>query len=106
LESAGRSYPFLAYGTDWLAFAHLMIAIAFIGPLKDPIKNIWVVEFGMIACASVIPLALICGFIRGIPFAWQLLDCSFGVFGFIPLAIIRILTLGIRRSEVQRANRS
>jgi hypothetical protein len=29
--SNGR-YPFLAYGTDWLAFAHVVIAIAFIGP--------------------------------------------------------------------------
>src|SRR5690349_6224095 len=43
-------FPFLAYGYDWLAFAHLVIAIAFIGPYKDPIKNKWVIEFGMIAC--------------------------------------------------------
>ena len=91
LETTGRAYPFLAYGTDWLAFAHLVIAIAFLGPLKDPVRNIWVVEFGMIACLLVIPLALICGPIRGIPFYWQLLDCSFGVFGLIPLAIVRRL---------------
>jgi hypothetical protein len=26
-------YPFIAYGTDWLAFAHVVMAIAFIGPL-------------------------------------------------------------------------
>lgn len=95
LETVGREYPFIAYGTDWLAFAHLVIAIAFLGPLKDPVKNIWVVEFGMIACLLVIPLALICGPIRGIPFFWQLVDCSFGVFGLIPLVIVRrmILTL-------------
>jgi hypothetical protein len=95
LETAGREYPFLAYGTDWLAFAHLVIAVAFIGPLRDPVKNIWVVEFGMIACLLVIPLALICGPIRGIPFGWQLLDCSFGVLGLIPLAITRKLIHGI-----------
>ncbi len=93
LETADRHYPFLAYGTDWLAFAHLVIAIAFIGPLKDPIKNIWVVEFGMIACLLVIPLALICGPIRGIPFFWRIIDCSFGVLGLIPLIIVRTLTL-------------
>ena len=100
LETAEREYPFLAYGTDWLAFAHLVIAIAFWGPLKDPVRNIWVLEFGMIACLLVIPLALICGPIRGIPFYWQLLDCSFGVFGLIPLAIARrlILTLGNQQS--------
>jgi hypothetical protein len=88
LETTGRQYPFLAYGTDWLAFAHLVIAVAFIGPLRDPVRNVWVIEFGMIACMMVIPLALICGPIRGIPFGWQLIDCSFGVFGIIPLAIV------------------
>jgi hypothetical protein len=91
LETTGREYPFMAYGTDWLAFAHLVIAIAFWGPIRDPVRNIWVVEFGMIACLAVIPLALICGPLRGIPFCWQLIDCSFGVVGIIPLAIVRWL---------------
>jgi hypothetical protein len=95
LEVADQKYPFLAYGTDWLAFAHLMIAIAFWGPLKDPVKNIWVVEFGMIACLMVIPFALICGFIRGIPFFWQLIDFSFGIFGMIPLLIAHRWILGL-----------
>jgi hypothetical protein len=80
-------YPFLAYGTDWLAFAHLVIAVAFVGPLRDPVKNIWVIQFGLIACAMVIPLALIAGPIRSIPIGWQLIDCSFGVIGAIPLWI-------------------
>jgi hypothetical protein len=102
LEVADQRYPFLAYGTDWLAFAHLMIAIVFWGPLKDPVRNIWIVEFGMIACLMVIPLALICGPIRGIPFFWQLIDCSFGVFGIIPLFIARrwILRLSHRNSKL------
>jgi hypothetical protein len=82
-------YPFLAYGTDWLAFAHLVIAVAFIGPLRDPVRNVWVIKFGIIACAMVIPLALIAGVIRGIPFGWRLIDCSFGVLGIVPLAICR-----------------
>ena len=62
-----QQYPFMAYGTDWLAFAHIVIAVAFIGPLRDPVKNVWVIEFGMIACLLVIPLAVICGPLRGIP---------------------------------------
>ena len=66
-----------------------MIAIAFVGPFRDPIRNIWVVEFGMIACILVLPTALIFGPIRGIPFFWQLIDCSFGVFGMIPLGLAR-----------------
>lgn len=80
-------YPFMAYGTDWLAFAHLVIAAAFIGPLKDPVRNIWVIQFGMIACLMVFPLAFICGPIRNIPFYWTLVDCSFGAIGIIPLFI-------------------
>ena len=85
VKSTNELYPFISYGTDWLAFAHLVIAVAFIGPLIDPIKNIWILQFGMIACVMVFPLAFIAGPIRGIPFYWQLMDCSFGVIGFIPL---------------------
>ena len=99
LQDTYRNYPFMAYGTDWLAFAHIVIAIAFWGPFKDPVRNIWVVEFGMIACVLIIPLAFICGPIRGIPFFWQLLDCSFGVIGIIPLWLCRNLILRIAKME-------
>jgi hypothetical protein len=103
LADTGRRYPFLAYGTDWLAFAHLVIAVAFWGPLRDPVRNVWVVQFGMLACAGVIPLALICGPLRGIPFAWTCLDMSFGVFGLVPLALayrhIRVLAAQGERQE-------
>lgn len=89
LDATEEKYPFVLYGTDWLAFAHLVIAVAFYGPYRDPVRNIWVVEFGMIACAGIIPLALICGPIRGIPFWWSVIDMSFGVFGVIPLYLVR-----------------
>ncbi|MCC8425750.1 hypothetical protein [Mucilaginibacter sp. UR6-11] len=79
VELTNTNYPFLSYGTDWLAFAHLMLAILFIGPLKDPVKNIWVIEFGLIASVMIFPLAFIAGGIRGIPFFWTMIDCSFGV---------------------------
>jgi len=94
--NTNRDYPFLAYGTDWLAFGHLVIAMAFIGPLRDPVRNKWIFTFGILACAGVIPLALIAGQIRGIPFYWRLIDMSFGVFGVLPL----LLCLGyVRRLE-------
>ncbi|MEU6607474.1 hypothetical protein ABZ922_20885 [Streptomyces shenzhenensis] len=89
LDEADASYPFLLYGTDWLAFAHLVIAVAFYGPYRDPVRNIWVVEFGMIACAGIVPLALVCGPIRDIPFWWSVIDMSFGVFGVVPLYVVR-----------------
>jgi hypothetical protein len=78
-------FPFMAYGTDWLAFAHLVIAIAFIGPLKDPVRNIWVIEFGLIACAAIFPFAFLAGAVRGIPLYWRLVDCLFGFTGGLVL---------------------
>ena len=82
-------YPFVGYGTDWLAFGHFVIAIAFIGPWLDPVKNKWVIEFAMIACVLLVPYALVMGQVRGIPFGWRLIDCSFGVLGLIPLWLCR-----------------
>lgn len=87
-------YPFLAYGTDWLAFAHVILAVLFIGPYRDPVRNVWVIDFGLISCVGVIALALIAGPIRGIPLAHRLIDCSFGLLAAIPL--------GIARREVSR----
>jgi hypothetical protein len=89
LTEISQEYPFMFYGTDWLAFAHIVLALAFLGPLRDPIKNVWVVEFGMIACVLVPPMALVFGPIRGIPLFWRLIDCSFGVVGIIPLWLSR-----------------
>jgi hypothetical protein len=86
-----RKYPFMSYGTDWLAFAHIVIATSFWGPVKDPVKNIWIIEFGMIACVGVIPLAFIAGSVRDIPVYWRLIDCSFGIFGILPLWYTRQL---------------
>jgi hypothetical protein len=43
----------------------------------------------MIACLLIIPFALVVGSFREIPFGWRLIDCSFGIFGLIPLNICR-----------------
>jgi hypothetical protein len=86
LKETNLTYPFLAYGYDWLAFAHLVIAVAFFGVLKDPVRNKWIIQFGRIACCMIFPMAFISGHIRGIPFYWQLIDCSFGMVGLVPLS--------------------
>ena len=96
-----ESYPFLAYGTDWLAFAHILIAVAFIGPLRDPVRNIWVLHWGLIACVGIVPLALIAGAIRGLPWFWQLIDISFGVGAAIPLIIAIVLTRRLERAQTE-----
>lgn len=87
IVDTNRKYPFLAYGYDWLAFAHFVLAILFVGPLRDPVKNKWVIEFGMIACLFIIPFAFIAGHFRGIPLGWRLIDCAFGVLGLLTLSI-------------------
>jgi len=99
LTQTQAHYPFLFYGTDWLAFGHFVIAIAFIGALRNPVRNRWLFDFGLIACVLVIPYALVFGGLRGIPLWWRLIDCSFGVFGFVPLWFCRKWTNELVRRQ-------
>jgi hypothetical protein len=105
VQQTNARYPFMAYGTDWLAFAHLILAILFIGPLRDPVRNRWVTEFGLIACAGVIPLAMICGAVRGIPLYWRLIDCSFGVIGAVPLLFCLSYTVKLEEARSGKKGR-
>ena len=77
--------PILFYGTDWLAFGHFVIGLAFVGALRDPVRNRWLYQFGMIACALVPIWALVFGHLREIPFWWRLIDAGFGIIGFVPM---------------------
>lgn len=92
LNNVNQNYPFLAYGTDWLAFSHIIISLFFIGVYINPVQNIWVTKVGIIACLLVFPVAFIAGNYRGIPLFWQLIDCCFGAFGLIPLLLIHKYT--------------
>lgn len=97
LDDMQSRQPFLFYGTDWLAFGHFVIALVFIGAWHDPVRNRWLFDFGLIACVLVIPFALVFGGWREIPLWWRLIDCSFGVFGFIPLWFCRRWTLELEK---------
>jgi len=85
LETTYAAYPFIAYGTDWLAFGHIVIALFFILPYREPVRYRGVLHIGVVACILIVPLAMICGPIRGIPFYWQMIDCAFGIFCIFPL---------------------
>jgi hypothetical protein len=102
LEESYEEYPFLAYGTDWLAFAHIVIALFFVGPLIRPADYDWTLVTGMIACGGVLLVAMICGPLRGIPFYWRLIDCSFGILGFLPLAYCYALSRRLKRLPDER----
>ena len=99
LIEANTRHPFLAYGCDWLAFGHFMIAIAFIGAWRDPVRNRWLFDFGLIACALVIPYALVFGGLRGIPVWWRMIDASFGVIGAVPLWLCRRAVLQLETTD-------
>lgn len=89
LEETQQHYPFIFYGFDWLAFAHIVIAILFLGVYQHPVRNRWIIQWAIITCIGVVPLALIAGSIRGVPFFHILIDCAFGVVGLVPLFFIQ-----------------
>jgi hypothetical protein len=101
LQTTYARYPWVAYGTDWLAFAHLVIAIFFIGPFINPVRNVWVLQAGMVACVLVLPMALLCGPLRHIPLGWRLIDCTFGLGGIVPLYYIWHLTRKLEQREIK-----
>jgi len=89
VHDVNTRWPFMGLGTDWLAFGHVVIGLGFIGLLKDPLRNEWLVTWGILACLLVIPWAWCFGGLREIPWGWRLIDCSFGVGGLVPMLLIR-----------------
>jgi len=101
LQYNAELYPFMQYGTDWLAFAHIVIALPFIKLYKDPVQHAWLVDWGIIACIGILVLVPIAGAVRGIPYMWQLIDASFGLFGGLLLWIIRREIMNLSKIEAQ-----
>ena len=99
VKITNEQFPFIGYGYDWHAFAHFVLGILFIGPYKDPVKNKWVIQFGILACIAVIPFALIAGQFRGIPIYWRLIDCSFGLVGLATLLPVYHKVIDIEKIE-------
>lgn len=98
-DAVQTSPDLLLYGTDWLAFAHLVIALFFIPVYLDPLRYQANISVGISACLLVFPLAFCCGHLRSIPFFHQLIDCSFGLFG---AAFLFYIKQKIKRLEVQQ----
>ena len=89
IDETYHKYPFLAYGYDWLAFGHFIIAIPFIIAVRDPRRYSWVITYGIIACLAVLPFAIVFGALRGIPFSWRVVDTLFGIGGLCVLLVLR-----------------
>jgi hypothetical protein len=102
IRSTSKAAPFMFYGTDWLAFGHFVIAIAFVGALRDPLRNRWLYRFGMLACAAVPLWAFVFGPIRGIPLWWRVIDASFGVIGFVPMWLCNRWITAIEASSADK----
>jgi hypothetical protein len=102
IRHTNADYPFISYGTDWLAFAHIIIGLLFIGLLKDPLKNRWIVDWGIICCLLVFPLALFAGPVRHIPLFHQVIDCLFGALGLVPLVSVRNKIILLDKAEATK----
>jgi hypothetical protein len=89
IEQTYTTYPFLAYGYDWLAFGHFIISIPFLMAVRDPLRHSWVITYGISACLAVLPFAVVFGAIRGIPLFWRGVDTMFGIGGLIVLLVLR-----------------
>ncbi len=94
-----KSYPVMAYCMDWLSYACVVFAIFIIGPIVDPVKNIWVIQVYMIACILGALLPFVAGPFREVPLFWRFIDGGFGVLGFVilisPYRLAREIQRGI-----------
>ena len=104
--------PFLAYSTDSLALAYILFAILFLGPYRDPVRNQWVIDFGLICCVGILLLAVISGPLRGIPVSWRLINMCFAVVCALPLLLcrhylnlLRHIDRTARQQRIQRTRR-
>jgi hypothetical protein len=79
LQQTQNDYPFMLYAHDWLAFAHIVLAIMFAGAIRDPVRNKWTVQCGLVMCVLIPVLAGICIPLRGLPWPWFFIDTAFGV---------------------------
>ncbi len=84
---------FVLYIADWLAFAHLVLTALFLMALRDPVRNILVVRFGILCSLTVPLLAITCVPLRGIPLFWILVDSSFALCAIPLLIALRDLRL-------------
>ena len=93
------NYPAIAYCMDWLSYACVVFAIFMIGAIKDPVKNIWIIQAYMLACLLAAALPFIAGPFREIPIFWRFLDGSLGVIGFFVLLMPYKLTKSLASSQ-------
>ena len=96
LEQTDKDFPFMLYAHDWLAFAHIVLAIMFAGAMRDPVRNKWIVQCGLLMCVGVPVLAGVGIPLRGLPWQWFFIDTAFGV---IAGALLGIAYRDIRVAE-------
>ena len=109
--SAG-STPFLAYSTDSLALAYILFALLFLGPYRDPVRNQWVINFGLVGCLAILLLAAIAGPLRGVAVSWRMVNACFALACALPLllcrhylSLLKHMDRTARRQRIQRTRR-
>ena len=106
LVATAQTAPFLAYSTDGFALAHLLLAVAFLGPVRQPVRNQWVITVGLICCIGAVLLAFVAGPIRGVPVFWRVIESSFAILCALPLLLCRHYVLLLEHLEVAERQRT
>ena len=97
LKATEERHPFMLYAHDWLAFAHIVLALLFAGAIRDPVRNKWIVQCGLLMCVLIPVLAGIGVPLRGLPWQWFFVDTAFGV--------VAGVLLGVAYRDIRRAER-
>lgn len=92
-----RAYPVMAYCMDWLSYACIVFALFIVGAIRDPVRNVWIIQVYLAGCVLASLLPWVVGPMRGVPVFWRVLDGSFGVMGFMILFVAYRLTRRLER---------
>ena len=104
LAATNAAYPFLAYGTDWLAFAHLVIAAAFVGPYVDPVAQQVGHHVRPYRLCRRRPTGADCRRYPRNPARLAPYRCGLRIFGAIPLLVCR-RSIGVLESGIGECRR-
>ncbi|MBN1124905.1 MAG: hypothetical protein JXA82_07850 [Sedimentisphaerales bacterium] len=93
-----RDHAFVFYCTDWVAFAMIIVGLAFWGPIRNPVRNRWVIEWGILISVLSVLTVLISAPLRGWPWFWLPFDSSFGILALVPLWLAHHWTCRLEKS--------
>ncbi len=112
LMATSLTARFLFYATNRDGLSRILFALLFLGPYRDPVRNRWVINFGLLSCAALVLFAFVAGEIQGMPFLWRCADAAFALLCALPLLLCKHyihlfehITVSTRRQRSERIRR-